>query len=205
MSTIRSSASFTPYERAELGQSIPDRFEKIVTSCCDRNAVQSGTSIFTYDELNRSANRLAHALLQRSEKIEEPVGLIVEDECLAVAAILGVLKAGKFYVPLDRSFPVAKLSSINVSHLEEKFLVFLRLIIWVRPGEKLISIVFEMHRDLTEDPPAQVDSVIKILRRSESDFRLLDITRVEIYWAIYRLVQRDQFLLEPICLPLDFG
>ena len=113
MSAIRSAnASFTPYERSELDQSIPDRFEKIVTSSYDRIAVQSGTSIFTYDELNRSANRLAHALLQRCERIEEPVGLIVDDECLAVAAILGVLKAGKFYVPLDRSFPVARLSSV---------------------------------------------------------------------------------------------
>ena len=47
-----------------------------------------------------------------AEKIDEPVGLIVEDECLAVAAILGALKAGKFYVPLDRSLPFARLSSL---------------------------------------------------------------------------------------------
>jgi amino acid adenylation domain-containing protein len=105
-------ASFIPYDRKELDQSVPNRFEKIVASYPERLAIQSSSSHLTYDELNRTANRLAQELLQQRGRIQEPVGLVVEDECLAIAAILGVLKTGKFYVPLERSFSAVRLSAI---------------------------------------------------------------------------------------------
>src|SRR5262249_49741181 len=104
--------SFLRYDRSELDQSIPNRFEKIVALYPDRLAVKAGSRQLTYDELNRSANRVAHALLKQCGEVQEGVGLLVEDECQAVVAILGVLKSGHFYVPLDPSFPSERLSAL---------------------------------------------------------------------------------------------
>jgi len=91
-----------------------------------------------------------------------------------------------------------------VPHLQEKFLIFLRLVIRIRPRKELIGVILEMHRDLTEDAPAQIDSVVKILCGGENDLGLLDIAGIKIYRAFRGLKERRHFLLEPIRFPLDF-
>ncbi|MBS0265289.1 MAG: AMP-binding protein, partial [Planctomycetes bacterium] len=59
----------------------------------------------TYGELERSANRLAQLIVQERGSGAEPVGVLVEHGAAAVVTILAVLKAGKFYVPLDPLYP----------------------------------------------------------------------------------------------------
>jgi len=105
-------SSFIKYERAELDQSVPDRFEKIVAIYPDRLAVKDLSGELSYADLNRAANHVAHVLLRRSGEIQESVGLFVEDDCQAIVAMLGVLKSGKFYVPLDASFPATRISAV---------------------------------------------------------------------------------------------
>ena len=63
------------------------------------------TAELSYCELNQTENRIANTLLNRSGRTEEAVGVLVQEESQAIAAILGVLKAGRFYVPLDRASP----------------------------------------------------------------------------------------------------
>src|SRR5262245_37427421 len=104
--------SFLRYDHSEVDQSIPSRFEKIAALYPDRLAVKAGSQQLTYDELNGAANRVAHTLLKQCGGIPEAVGLLVEDECQAVVAILGVLKSGHFYVPLDPSFPAERLAAL---------------------------------------------------------------------------------------------
>ena len=115
-------ASYRRFLKSELDQSVPARFETIVASYPDRLAVKTESATWTYDELNRLANHLAHAILQKRGAIPESVGLLVEDESYSVAAILGVLKSGKTYVPLDASFPPARLSAV-LSEAEIQFLI----------------------------------------------------------------------------------
>src|SRR5262245_51930896 len=50
------------------------------------------------------ANRIAHAILSKSDASNEPVALLVKNDLATIAAILGLIKAGKIYVPLDISF-----------------------------------------------------------------------------------------------------
>src|SRR5262249_47012734 len=106
------SSSFICFGRSDLEQSITARFEKIVTLYPDRPAVKGRTTELTYSELNRSANRVASTLLDRCGPAAGGVGLLVQEECKAVVAILGVLKAREFYVPLDARFPRDRLRSI---------------------------------------------------------------------------------------------
>lgn len=88
--------------------SIPGRFEKIVHRYPERLAVKSSRFAWSYDELNRSANRLAHAILNASGPECAPIALLFEHDAPAIAAIIAVLKAGKFYASLEPSFPLPR-------------------------------------------------------------------------------------------------
>ena len=54
---------FIPFPREDVEQSIPARFERQVLLYPDRIAVADAESTLTYRELNRLANRIAHAVL----------------------------------------------------------------------------------------------------------------------------------------------
>ncbi len=69
----------------------------------------AGDDRLTYTELDRAANRVARAILARRGSANEPIVLLLEAGITAIIAILGVLKAGKAYVPLETSDPPARL------------------------------------------------------------------------------------------------
>jgi amino acid adenylation domain-containing protein len=75
-------------------------------------AVRIQKATLTYGELNRKANRIAHSLLARRGNGEEPIGLFFEDSAETIAAMLGALKAGKIYLPLDVNIPPSRATYI---------------------------------------------------------------------------------------------
>jgi amino acid adenylation domain-containing protein len=66
----------------------------------------------TYDELNRTANRLARRLQKLGVNRDMPVGVWMERSPEMVIALLAILKAGGAYVPLDPSYPTERLTLI---------------------------------------------------------------------------------------------
>jgi amino acid adenylation domain-containing protein len=64
----------------------------------------------TCRELNRHANQLAHHLKKLGVGPDLPVGLCVEPSPEMVVGILGILKAGGYYVPLDPTYPPERLA-----------------------------------------------------------------------------------------------
>jgi non-ribosomal peptide synthetase component F len=109
---VHPTGTFVEFTQAEVEQSLPDRFEQQVAQYPDRIAVKTAHGALTYHELNQAANRVARAILARAGTGQEPVGLLFENGAQAISAIFGVLKAGKFYVPLDPSFPHGRLAAI---------------------------------------------------------------------------------------------
>ena len=105
---IRAVAGFVPFAKGEIEQSIPGRFEQQVKAHAERIAVKSERYVVTYAVLNQWANRVAHALIRACGTVSEPIALLLDRDAPHVAAILGVLKAGKFYVPLAPSYPLAR-------------------------------------------------------------------------------------------------
>jgi non-ribosomal peptide synthetase component F len=75
-------------------------------------AATCGPQRLTYQELDRSSARLADLLLNRRIVPEARVGLCVERSLEMVAGILGILKSGAAYVPLDPDMPVERLQTI---------------------------------------------------------------------------------------------
>ncbi len=72
-------------------------------------AVVSREGRVTYAELDARANRLAHHLAGLGVGAEARVGLCLERSPEMVVAVLGVLKAGAAYVPLDPDYPEDRL------------------------------------------------------------------------------------------------
>ncbi|MEU3539964.1 non-ribosomal peptide synthetase [Streptomyces paromomycinus] len=78
----------------------------------DAVAVADGDRRLTYGELDRRANRLAHHLRDLGIGRDDLVGVAVERSAEVVVAILGALKAGAAYVPLDPEFPAQRLAAM---------------------------------------------------------------------------------------------
>ena len=102
---------FVPFDRRALERSIPDRFVTQVRSHGDRSAVEVDGRVIDYRDLNARANQIAHALLS-SGSDGRPVALIADYDIPLIAGLLGVLKSGVPFVPLDPSFPVPRSESI---------------------------------------------------------------------------------------------
>src|SRR5262245_441170 len=100
------------FTKEDIEHSVPERFEKVVRSYPDAIAVKTGNTVITYAQLNAAANRLARTIRSRNGNATQAVALLFENGFTLAASMLGVLKAGKFFVALDPSFPNAKIASI---------------------------------------------------------------------------------------------
>lgn len=76
----------------------------------DADAVTDGAARLSYRELDRRANRLAHYLRGRGVAPEVVVGICLERSLEMVVGMLGVLKAGGAYLPLDPTYPPERLA-----------------------------------------------------------------------------------------------
>ena len=81
--------------------SIQGRFETWVERTPEAVALVWEEGSFTYRELNRRANLLAHHLLALGLEPEDPVGICLERSSDLVVSLLAALKAGGAYLPLD--------------------------------------------------------------------------------------------------------
>ncbi|MDG2516356.1 non-ribosomal peptide synthetase [Lysobacter soli] len=85
-------------------------FERQCDRTPDRIAVEFNDEHVRYDELEARANRIAHLLRARGVHRGSLVGLVLDRGVDMLAGLLGVLKAGAGYVPLDPNFPAERLS-----------------------------------------------------------------------------------------------
>jgi amino acid adenylation domain-containing protein len=76
-------------------------FEEQVERSPEAIAVLHGESAVSYRELNERANRVAHWLIAQGVGPESVVGLLLDHSAALVVSLLGVLKAGAAYLPLE--------------------------------------------------------------------------------------------------------
>ncbi|MFP2911577.1 amino acid adenylation domain-containing protein, partial [Pyxidicoccus sp. 3LFB2] len=91
-------------------QSLAELFEAQVMKTPDAVAVEYQGETLKYAELNGRANQLAHHLRSLGVGPEVRVGLCVERSLELVVSMLGILKAGGVYVPLDANYPRERLA-----------------------------------------------------------------------------------------------
>ncbi|MFL6200611.1 MAG: amino acid adenylation domain-containing protein, partial [Thermoanaerobaculia bacterium] len=87
-------------------------FEEQAARTPEATALVAGETRLTYRELDRRANGLAHRLRDLGAGPERAVGVCLERSEWLVTALLAVLKAGGFYVPLDPAYPPERLAVV---------------------------------------------------------------------------------------------
>jgi amino acid adenylation domain-containing protein len=92
------------------GDCVHRLFEAQVLQTPEALAVSCGAIQVTYRQLNERANQIAHHLRQLDVQRETRVGICMERSPENVAALLGILKAGAAYVPLDPEHPSERLA-----------------------------------------------------------------------------------------------
>lgn len=94
-------------------QTVTERIETQGAQTPNALAVTCGQTILTYYQLNQAANKLAHLLLTKYGLTPgDRVALLLPPSEQSVVSLLAVLKASGTYVPLDLSFPQARIASI---------------------------------------------------------------------------------------------
>ena len=88
---------------------IDEAFAAVVRSSPNAIALRQAGQTVHYAELDHRSNQIARALTVRGIPAEAPVGVYMPRSVDAYVAILGILKAGHPYVPLDVSQPTARL------------------------------------------------------------------------------------------------
>jgi amino acid adenylation domain-containing protein len=90
--------------------SLITRFEQVASAHSHKVAVVLDDQTLTYAELNAQANRIAHRLLTLALPQPSIVGIWLERSPAMIAAMLGVLKAGHTYLPLEATYPAARIA-----------------------------------------------------------------------------------------------
>jgi surfactin family lipopeptide synthetase C len=103
----RLNATEAPYPR---DTTLHELFDRVAVQRPDAVALIDDGKPIVYRELAGRADALAHALRAASVGPHDPVGVSVARSAGLVAGLLGVLKAGAAFVPLDPAMPLARLS-----------------------------------------------------------------------------------------------
>lgn len=98
-----------PYDNFKEQKPFFKSFEKMVDIYHEKTALKTSNGSFSYTELNAKANQVALQLIEYGVKAGDYVGISTYRNEKLVITLLGVLKAGAAYVPLDPKFPDERL------------------------------------------------------------------------------------------------
>jgi non-ribosomal peptide synthetase component F len=99
-------------EMLDFEESLVAEFERVAASFPSRIALGSDLWRPTYQELNETANRLAHRLIAAGVASGDRVAILMVHDAPLIAAVLGILKAGQIVVALDPEDPAARLEML---------------------------------------------------------------------------------------------
>lgn len=106
-------AAYNAVERNyELSRTLPELFYPEAQRSAERIAVTDGRGALSYRELDQLSNRLAHALVAIGAGPGQLIAVLVARQNSALIGLLGVLKAGAAYVPIDPAYPRERIETL---------------------------------------------------------------------------------------------
>src|SRR3990167_9530169 len=96
----------------QLPKTVVQLFEEQALFEPDKTAVIDSNTVLTYEELNKKANQLASYLLRMGVKKAEFIPIWLDRSVNLIISVLGVLKAGCTYVPINNDFPILQIRAI---------------------------------------------------------------------------------------------
>ncbi|WP_458403578.1 amino acid adenylation domain-containing protein, partial [Methanobrevibacter sp.] len=129
---------------------IHKRFETQTDKTPDKIALITGTERLTYRELNIKSNKIANSLIKKGVKPKSNVLVMLHRNSNLIASILGILKAGCTYIPIDLEYPAERIRYIyENSHAD--------CLITDTNMENSIDIAELLKDDNAENPDIDVD------------------------------------------------
>jgi amino acid adenylation domain-containing protein len=128
-------------------QCVHQLFEEQVEKFPDHIAVVSEGEQLSYSELNRRANRLAHHLRARGVRPEMLVGIYLQRSAEMLVNILGVMKAGGAYMPLDPAYPRGRIASM-LADAPVGFILTQQSLVQSLPPSEAVLINLDAEREL---------------------------------------------------------
>ncbi|MCE7996918.1 MAG: amino acid adenylation domain-containing protein, partial [Roseivirga sp.] len=207
-------------------ESLTTLFAKQVAKRPDQVAISFHDEQLTYHELNARANQLAQYLQAHKLPAESIVGIMLDRSFELIISIIGVLKAGYAYVPLDPAQPKARISQILTESESPLLLTNAR---GSEAFSEQISCLDVLGEKLKESPEAgfksvtAADSIAYVLYTSGSTGKPKGVmvnhssvvNLMYSYKAIYELEANERFLqfssiifdaaVEQVWLPLLTG
>lgn len=140
--------AFAAFPPGGVEGSLQGRFASVAAAHRGCLAVADGARRVTYGELDDLTARIATQVVRRLGAGWEPVALVLRQGLTSIAATLGILRAGKAFVPLDPSDPPARLSEL----LDQ---VGARLVLVDRSTGPLAAALAASRREVlvVDDPP----------------------------------------------------
>jgi amino acid adenylation domain-containing protein len=139
----------TDYPQDQLIQQL---FEASVEKHAEAVAISYEGGTLTYSQVNAHANRLAHYLRSVGAGTETLVGILLERSPQTLIAMLGVLKAGAAFVPLDPSYPRERLAFM-VQDAQFKVLVTRQSLVSLLPENDAKLACLDTDRDQIAQQP----------------------------------------------------
>ena len=134
---------------------VHELFEAQAERTPDALALISEQERLTYEELNQRANQLAHYLRGLGVTSQIRVGLVLERSTELVVSLLAVWKAGGTYVPLDPSYPGARLAHI-IADAQPRVLLTERRLLKTLPETRAQVICLDTQREIISQQSAKL-------------------------------------------------
>ena len=97
-------------------------FEKQVDQNKDKIALIAEDGEFTYDELNRKANRIANALIKRGVNVEDRIVFMLKRDSHLISSMFGIVKSGAAFIPVDPEYPEDRIKQV-IEDSDAKYII----------------------------------------------------------------------------------
>jgi len=107
---VKPGIGFVEFKKEDIYQCISQRFEQQVNRYPGNIAIKTQNQSLTYRELDKISTQIAQILTGASPNGQQGVALLFEQGIDMAAGMLGTLKSGNFYIPLDTTYPYKRLA-----------------------------------------------------------------------------------------------
>ena len=142
-------------------------FENAVNENPDKVILYTDDGEFTYSELNKKANRIAHALLKRGLKVEDRVMLMMRRNSDLIASVLGTVKAGGAFIPIDPNYPKHRIDQM-LEDSDSQFVITNKDVIYEGENGVHVSDLLEETDDSNPDVVLTPDNLCFLIYTSGS-------------------------------------
>ena len=166
-------AAFAGPSSPSHNTTVTQLFERVAAASPDALAVVAPDGTLTYGELNARANQLAHRLRELGVERDMPIALCMERSSQSIIALLGALKAGGAYLPLNFEHPSARLSHqlaeakalilLSQASLSDRLPPFDGIVLHLDSGEEL-----EAQPDDNLEPVSEPNDLVYVMYTSGS-------------------------------------